>query len=77
MMALPDSLSRATEPAGTGRTLRCLVEKDGRRFEVSAICQQHDAKTDTVTFPSWLYEGEGFTLIAMEGEPDFESLSKN
>lgn len=76
-MAIPDSLSSATQPPGTGRTIRCLVVKDGRQFEVPAIRQQHDADTDAVTFPSWLYEGDGFTLIGMEGEPDFEDLPRN
>lgn len=77
-MALPDPLtSKATEPGGVGRTLRCLVEKDGKRFMVYALRQRFDTKTDAVSFPAFLYEGNGFTLLAMEGEPDFESLSAN
>lgn len=77
-MALPDPLtSKATEPAGIGRTVRCLVVKDGKRFEVSAVRRRHDAQTDAVDFPVHLYENGGFTLMGIEGEPDYESLSKN
>lgn len=76
-MAHPDTISKATEPPGTGRTVRCLVVKDGKRFEVHAVREHYDDKTDAVTFPSWLYANGGFTLLGMEGEPDFESLSRN
>lgn len=77
-MGFPDSLaSKATEPGGTSRTVRCLVVKDGKRFEVSAVRRRHDAKTDAVDFPAHLYENGGFTLLGIEGEPDHESLSKN
>lgn len=65
------------KPPGTGRTLRCIVEKDGQRSEITAYRTRHDDKNDEVHFPPHLYEGDGFTLIAMEGEPDFENLSRN
>lgn len=77
LMGIPSKVSKATEPAGTGRTIRCLVEKGDKKFVVKAVGTKHDDKTDAVTFPSYLYEGEGFTLVRMEGEPEFEELVKD
>lgn len=76
-MAHPDPLSKATEPAGTGRSVRCIVYKDGRTFEVVAMASRFDDKTDQLSFPAYLYEGGGFTLLGIEGEPDFESVAHN
>lgn len=71
-MAIP----KIPDPPGTGRTLRCVVEKDGQRSVVTAYRTARDAKTDEVHFPAHLYLGDGFTLLAMEGEPDFNSLAE-
>jgi hypothetical protein len=77
-MAIPNSLtSNATEPGGIGRTVRCLVVKDGKRFEVHATLKPRDAKTDNVEFPSYLYENGGFTLLGIEGKANIDLLSEN
>lgn len=74
-MAIPN-LPDLTKPPGTGCTLRCVIEKDGQFSEVEAYCTSRDAKTYEVHFPPHLYEGDGFTVIAMDGLLlDFESLS--
>jgi hypothetical protein len=78
IMAIPDPLtSKATEPGGVGRTVRCLVVKDGRWFEVHATLKPRDAKTDDVEFPSYLYENGGFTLLGIEGKASIDLLSEN
>lgn len=76
-MVHPDPLSKATEPAGTGRSVRCIVHKDGRTFEVVAMVSRFDNKTDQLSFPAYLTDSDGFTLLAIEGEPDFESVARN
>lgn len=77
-MAQPDPLSKATEPAGTGRSVRCIVRKDGRTFEVVAMASRFDDKTDQLLFPAYLTDSsDGFTLLAIEGEPDFESVARD
>lgn len=76
-MAHPDPLSKATEPAGTGRSLRCIVRKDNRTFEVVAMASHFDDKTDQLSFPASLYEDGGFTLLGIEGEPDYEVVARN
>lgn len=75
-MAQPDSFSR-TEPAGTGRSVCCIVHKDSRTFEVVAMMSRFNNKTDQLFFPAYLIDGDRFTLLAIEGEPDFESVARN
>lgn len=77
-MPHPDSLSKATEPAGAGRSVCCIVRKDGRTFEVVATASRFDDKTDQLWFPAYLTnDSDGFTLLAIEGEPDYEVVARN
>lgn len=51
-------------------TLRCIVEKDGVRQTVVVQVEDVDNKTLGLKFPAELYEGDGFLLLWIEGEPE-------